>query len=46
MPLPGALWATGTNGHSGAYLTLQSDGSAVIYSSTGSALRANGMNGH
>lgn len=45
-----AVWATGTNGHPGAYLTMQSDGNAVIYQSTGPASRvalwASGTSGH
>jgi hypothetical protein len=31
-------WASGTDGHPGAYLRLQSDGNLVVYSSTGTAL--------
>jgi hypothetical protein len=31
----GALWATGTSGHSGAYAMMQNDGNLVVYKSTG-----------
>ncbi|MFJ5029495.1 hypothetical protein ACIQB5_15525 [Streptomyces sp. NPDC088560] len=32
----GALWSTGTWGHTGAYATLQNDGNFIVYKSGGS----------
>jgi hypothetical protein len=33
-----ALWASGTDGNTGAYFRIQTDGNAVVYSSSGSPL--------
>jgi len=38
------LWASGTDGHPGAYLSVQNDGNMVIYDVNGSALWASGTN--
>ncbi|HRI71516.1 MAG TPA: hypothetical protein PK156_45090, partial [Polyangium sp.] len=32
------VWASGTDGHPGAYLIMQDDGNVVIYSTEGRAL--------
>jgi len=37
-------WATGTDGHPGAYLSVQNDGNMVIYDVDGTALWASGTN--
>ncbi len=41
-----AIWASGTNGHPGAFAAMQGDGNLVVYSSTGQALWASGTQGH
>jgi YD repeat-containing protein len=38
-------WGPGTQGHPGAYATLQTDGNFVVYSSTGVALWSSGTSG-
>ncbi|MBV9594291.1 MAG: PQQ-binding-like beta-propeller repeat protein [Actinobacteria bacterium] len=40
-----ALWSSGTQGHAGAGLTVQTDGNAVIYSASGQPLWATGTVG-
>jgi len=41
----GALWATGTNGNSGAYVVLQADGNLVVRRSNGTAAWASNTSG-
>lgn len=41
-----ALWASGTNGHNGAWASMQCDGNLVIVDTTGRPLWASGTNGH
>jgi len=41
----GAIWASGTDGHSGAYLGMQSDGNIVIYASNHTPLWSTGQKG-
>ncbi|MDF2258548.1 hypothetical protein P2L57_23330 [Streptomyces ferralitis] len=41
-----AIWSSGTSGHSGAYVYMQSDGNLVVYGSSGGALWATGTWGH
>ena len=40
------LWATWTQGNSGASLAVQSDGNLVVYDAGGGALWATGTQGH
>ncbi len=37
-----ALWASGTHGHSGATLAVQTDGNLVVYAPGGHAVWASG----
>jgi hypothetical protein len=39
------IWASGTNGYSGAWLIVQDDGNVVIYSASGAPLWASGTSG-
>lgn len=40
-----AIWATGTQGNSGAYAVFQGDGNLVVYNASGSPRWASGTNG-